>query len=202
MSVSPLGAQFRERFEAYPTSEACRLRPVLSDRVASAQHKWRMPWQRAKSHPRRIVRPFTLSLKSLFRRDAGLLTTQDGPSGKFSPRFSTSYQPGFDGYYQGIHAGRDAASGLGYGMVPNATSARGEAFGSYHGGQHAGRDAASGLGPGMVPNATSARGEAFGDTTAANAGRGAASNLGPGMVPMQPLRVVRHSTTSTAPARG
>ena len=86
-------------------------------------------------------------------------------------------------YYQGQHAGRDAASGFGPGMVPKASAARGEAFGGYYGNAYSGRDAASGI-KDYVPTASAARGEAFGDYYGGqHAGRDTYSGLGPGMIP-------------------
>ena len=201
MNVSPLGAQFRERFGAYPTSESlsASARP-FQDRVASAQHKWRDAVaaridEKPSARRRIIARPFTPEFEEpLSPRDMRHSQRKMDRQERFSPRFSTSYQPGFDGYYQGIHAGRDAASGLGYGMVPNATSARGEAFGNFYGGQHAGRDAASGLGPGMVPTAAAARGEAFGNFYGGqHAGMDTASHLGPDMTVNPAVEVSKSS---------
>ena len=74
---------------------------------------------------------------------------------------STPRGVGFDGWYGDQHAGKDAAGGLGLGLVPTAAAARGEAFGGFYQGHHAGRDVKDSLGPGMVPTAAAARGEAF-----------------------------------------
>jgi len=90
----------------------------------------------------------------------------------------------FGGYYGQAHAGRDAKSNLGPGMIPDAGAARGEAFTNYYGGQHAGRDVKDNLGPGMIPDAGAARGDAFGGYYGGqHAGRDAKDNLGHGMVP-------------------
>ena len=88
-------------------------------------------------------------------------------------------------FYNGVFAARQVnADNLGFGMIPDAAAARGDAFGNYYQGRHAGRDAKDNLGVGMIPDAGAARGDAFGNYySGRHAGRDAKDNLGPGMIP-------------------
>ena len=114
--------------------------------------------------------------------DTSFMQSPTGGYGSVRAPFGTSGNAYAD-YYQGQHAGRDAASGFGPGMVPKASAARGEAFGGYYGNAYSGRDAASGI-KNYVPTASAARGEAFGDYYGGqHAGRDTYSGLGPGMIP-------------------
>jgi len=94
------------------------------------------------------------------------------------------YPQEFHGFWSGLHAGKDAQSGLGAGMMPTAAAARGEDFADYHSGLHAGRDTESGLGPGLVPRPRRARGEEFANWySSLHAGKDTRSQLGAALIP-------------------
>merc|ERR1712232_1511470 len=58
---------------------------------------------------------------------------------------------GFEGHYQGQHAGADVRSNLGPGMVPSSAADAGYGSEGFYQGQHAGYDARGNLGPGVAP---------------------------------------------------
>ncbi len=67
------------------------------------------------------------------------------------PRRSARDAQGYAGFWSGLHAGKDTASGLGPGLVPKPRRARGVEFANWYAGMHSGRDTQSNLGAGLVP---------------------------------------------------